>query len=57
MLAAFSCYAKIGFSYKRLKVLTLSSFDTFVTKKINWRQNDSVCFHLIEASVVEARVL
>ena len=24
---------------------------------INWRQNDSVCFHLIEASVAEARVL
>ena len=23
---------------------------------INWRQNDSVCFHLIEASVAEARV-
>ena len=30
---------------------------TKIQNVINWRQNDSVCFHLIEASVAEARVL
>ena len=30
---------------------------TKIQNVINWRQNDSVCFHLIEASVTEARVL